>query len=140
MDWQKKYEDQVIISDSLKRDLAHLQGHTIMPCPAADKMGEHACKNQHECWEPCGVLGNDERFVAVKPYDPAENDAVLAALGIPRQLHCDVTFRGVRVGTAPMPVPIDVIPADPDPAKLAVRPARRAEASVDDGHRRRKSD
>src|SRR5574343_355155 len=26
-------------------------------CPASETMGEHACKNKAQCWEPCGDLG-----------------------------------------------------------------------------------
>lgn len=35
------------------------------PCPrGADKL-EETCVNRHQCWEPCGELGHDERFVRV---------------------------------------------------------------------------
>jgi hypothetical protein len=121
--WANRYEDtsqklkeQTAITESLKRDLATLQGRTVQPCPAAKTMGEHACSNQHNCWEPCGSLGNDSRFTVVS-----------------RRKDPSVIFRGISVVN-------DVIPADPDPKNLTVRPARRAEASVDNGERRRKTD
>lgn len=116
-DLAQKLKGQTAITESLKRDLATLQGRTVLPCPAAQKMGEHACQNQHNCWEPCGSLGNDSRF----------------AIPFARQKDPSVIFRGI-------PVVNDVIPADPDPKNLAVRPVRRAEASVDNGNRRRKTD
>ena len=34
-------------------------------CPAPEMMGEHACKNKSQCWEPCGDLGHSEAHVRV---------------------------------------------------------------------------
>lgn len=34
----------------------------IEPCNDPS-MGEHACDNRNQCWEPCGVLGHDEEHV-----------------------------------------------------------------------------
>ncbi len=28
-------------------------------------MGEFACENRHQCWEPCGELGKSEEHVVV---------------------------------------------------------------------------
>lgn len=35
------------------------------PCPNKEKMAPYDCDHKEQCWEPCGELGNDERFVAV---------------------------------------------------------------------------
>lgn len=35
------------------------------PCPCSERMGEHACSNRHQCWEPCGELGKSSEHVAV---------------------------------------------------------------------------
>lgn len=36
-----------------------------IPCPEAARMGEHACNNQFQCWEPCGELGKRMEHVRV---------------------------------------------------------------------------
>lgn len=37
------------------------------PCPNAARMGEYACTNRHQCWEPCGELGHSmEHAVAYR--------------------------------------------------------------------------
>lgn len=33
------------------------------PCPRGADKPEKSCTNRHQCWEPCGQLGNDERHV-----------------------------------------------------------------------------
>lgn len=142
-DWKQKYDDQIKVNLSLKRDLAALQGHTIMPCPAASQMGEHACANQHDCWEPCGVMGNDERFVTRAQEDAGAK--VDAALGILRNPSCQQMFRGARITSAsPLPILTDVLnPAPtPEPLMLPIRPpAEFRQGKVkDDGQRRRRTD
>lgn len=134
-DWKKKYEDQLAVTQSLKRDLAALQGRTVQPCPAAKEMGVHACSNQHECWEPCGVMGNDERFVRQAPGQlQAQNDAAMEALGIRRQINCDTTFQGVRIVGEQVPTfePL-LLPIQPPVSSHQRRPS-------DDGNRRRRTD
>lgn len=83
----------------------------VQGCPNAERMGEHACTNRSQCWEPCGELGNDERFVRVAP--PGAEHAIDRALGLNAEidpaleipLPCDVkvggaTFRkGVSLAT-----------------------------------------
>lgn len=39
------------------------------PCPNALHMGEFACNNQHQCWEPCGKLGKDPAYARVSRLD-----------------------------------------------------------------------
>lgn len=34
-------------------------------CPKAAEMGEHACTNWFQCWEPCGRLGHDPAYMVV---------------------------------------------------------------------------
>lgn len=34
-------------------------------CPNAEHIGEHACTNKNQCWEPCGELGKSEDHVGV---------------------------------------------------------------------------
>jgi hypothetical protein len=34
-------------------------------CPNAQHMGDHACSNKAQCWEPCGELGHSEAHVRV---------------------------------------------------------------------------
>lgn len=46
------------------------------PCPSATHMGEHACSNKHQCWEPCGELGKDEDYVSVAPDSDAPGEPV----------------------------------------------------------------
>lgn len=36
-----------------------------LPCPCPDKMGEFACQDRTQCWEPCGELGKSEAHVRV---------------------------------------------------------------------------
>lgn len=38
-----------------------------VPCPDAATMGEHACHNAGQCWDPCGELGHSEAHVRVVP-------------------------------------------------------------------------
>lgn len=52
-------------------------------CPEAEKMGEFACKDRSQCWEPCGELGNDDRYVRRAPAGTSE--AVDRSLGITRK-------------------------------------------------------
>lgn len=40
-------------------------------CPNSLFMGEHACNDQSQCWEPCGALGHSEDHVRVFPEDDA---------------------------------------------------------------------
>lgn len=54
---------------------ADMQPTVAEPCPNASHMGEHACKDRSQCWEPCGELGRDERFVKVaEPMDSIPNN------------------------------------------------------------------
>lgn len=37
------------------------------PCQHPEKMGEFACADKSQCWEPCGELGkSEEHAVAVR--------------------------------------------------------------------------
>lgn len=36
-----------------------------VPCQNAASMGEHACKNRAQCWEPCGELGHSAEHARV---------------------------------------------------------------------------
>lgn len=65
--WKAKYEEQVKISESLKRDLAEMQRKHPEPCPNPAHSYSQICTNRFQCWEPCGELGNDERFITVVP-------------------------------------------------------------------------
>lgn len=47
-------------------------------CPDAAHMGEFACKDRSQCWEPCGELGNDDAHVRVA--SPEAHEAVERAL------------------------------------------------------------
>lgn len=41
-------------------------------CPDGAHMGEHACTNRSQCWEPCGELGHSEESAqAIHPDDEA---------------------------------------------------------------------
>lgn len=133
-DLTRKLQAQISITDSLKRDLAALQGRTVQPCPAAAKMGEHACTNQHECWEPCGVMGNDGRFARIS----VSSDAVDAALGIIRP-NCQQTFHGAKIVSAP-PTLIEVLSPSPEPLMLPLTQPSRRGKSLDNGSRRRRDD
>ena len=55
-------------------------------CPDRERMGEHACANRHQCWEPCGELGKSEAHVRVA--SPEASAAVDAALGISPHSRC----------------------------------------------------
>ena len=50
-------------------------------CPKPSTMGEFACKNKGQCWEPCSSLGNDAKFA--RPASDAQTLAVQNALGLP---------------------------------------------------------
>lgn len=62
-----KIEAQEKLLDSLKKDYVEL--YKKLPaesCPDPSKNGGHEiCTNRLQCWEPCGELGNDERFIEV---------------------------------------------------------------------------
>lgn len=48
------------------------------PCPRGADKPEALCTNRHQCWEPCGELGKDERFaVAAGPEHTAAVDAAV---------------------------------------------------------------
>lgn len=79
-DWKAKYEKQLAVTNSLKRDLAALQAKTKIPCPTHGALGL-GCDDHYKCWEPCGAMGNDERFVSKADSDVA--DQVNVALGLP---------------------------------------------------------
>lgn len=49
-------------------------------CPDPKRMGEFACANRHQCWEPCGELGHSEEFVGV--VDAATEKEILDAVGV----------------------------------------------------------
>lgn len=51
------------------------------PCPNSTS-DEFACKNRHQCWEPCGELGNSAAHA--RPVPKETQDAVNAALGLPQ--------------------------------------------------------
>ena len=34
----------------------------VLACPRPLIMGEHACKNRNQCWEPCGDLGHHAEY------------------------------------------------------------------------------
>ena len=59
-------------------------------------MGEHACEDKTQCWEPCGELGNDERYVRVCT-DPKVYAAVDAAVGIERAKQGSAPYRFNRL-------------------------------------------
>lgn len=42
------------------------------PCPRGADRPEPTCTNRHQCWEPCGELGKDERHVRVSRTDPGK--------------------------------------------------------------------
>lgn len=43
-------------------------------CPEFENMGEHACENRHQCFEPCGELGKSEKHVRVYKSKEPHND------------------------------------------------------------------
>jgi hypothetical protein len=47
-------------------------GHTVVPLNPFAGAESHCCGNPAQCWEPCGHLGKDEKFVAVA-VEPAED-------------------------------------------------------------------
>jgi hypothetical protein len=50
------------------------------PCPNAEHMGEHACRDRAQCWEPCGELGHsEEHAVRHGQYKPQAGEWVLMA-------------------------------------------------------------
>ncbi len=49
-------------------------------CPMSAQMGEHACKDRAQCWEPCGALGKSEAHVQVATEEATA--AIDAALGL----------------------------------------------------------
>lgn len=38
---------------------------SILTCADPEHMGEHACQNRAQCWEPCGELGKSEEHARV---------------------------------------------------------------------------
>jgi hypothetical protein len=59
-------EEQHAAVDTLVDAACALLSHTAPqaePCPA--DMGEHACQNRHQCWEPCGELGHSAEHAKV---------------------------------------------------------------------------
>lgn len=44
---------------------------TRQSCPNRDVMGEHACDNRAQCWEPCGELGKSDTHVGVSAAEGA---------------------------------------------------------------------
>jgi hypothetical protein len=51
------------------------------PCPDIAKMGDHACGNRDQCWEPCGELGKSEAHAVPAP-SPRKTDTSLVCLVI----------------------------------------------------------
>jgi len=49
------------------------------PCPDKDHT-EYACKNRHQCFEPCGELGHSEEFVQVYQQEQDEPVAVVTPM------------------------------------------------------------
>lgn len=50
----------------LAKNIRALKGKPAAPapCPNAAHMGEHACTNRSQCWEPCGELGKSREHAA----------------------------------------------------------------------------
>lgn len=76
----------------------------LIPCPNAAHMGEFACTDKSQCWEPCGELGNDDRYVRRAP--PHVTDEMVnrfLSWSLPDSVCSDqiVTERGARhrIGT-----------------------------------------
>lgn len=42
------------------------------PCPCKEEMGEFACEDKSQCWEPCGELGKSEEHAVVSTEDKPE--------------------------------------------------------------------
>ena len=42
-----------------------------LACPRPLVMGEHACRNRKQCWEPCGDLGHHEEYARTVPSETA---------------------------------------------------------------------
>lgn len=43
-------------------DGLRLNSSSPLGCPDVERMGQFACSNRSRCWEPCGMLGHDERY------------------------------------------------------------------------------
>jgi hypothetical protein len=56
----------------------------VKACPNAAHMGEHACKDRSQCWEPCGELGHSDEHARVGQ-EPAK--LVASASGVPEVPH-----------------------------------------------------
>lgn len=55
--------------------------HDVETCPRGKlQQPEPTCTNRAQCWEPCGLLGNDERYVKV-----GREPNLADALGGPKQ-------------------------------------------------------
>lgn len=50
-----------------KRLHAALAAPVAQPCPNAAAMGEYACADKAQCWEPCGDLGHSEEHAVPAP-------------------------------------------------------------------------
>ena len=44
-------------------------------CPNQRHMGEFACDNPAQCWEPCGALGKSEEHAVAAPRNVVEGTA-----------------------------------------------------------------
>lgn len=44
----------------------------VKACPNAEHMGEHACKERGQCWEPCGELGHSAEHARIAGVLPLE--------------------------------------------------------------------
>lgn len=40
------------------------------PCPCPEVMGEFACQDKTQCWDPCGELGKSEEHAVVADDGP----------------------------------------------------------------------
>lgn len=58
------------------------QAELVKECPEFLFMGAHACRNRHQCFEPCGELGKSKEHARAVPEqaEPSINDELLAAL------------------------------------------------------------
>lgn len=63
----------------LARLEAAQEAPTAEPCPNAAHMGEHACLNRHQCFEPCGELGQSAEHA--KPASKEVQGVVDLAVG-----------------------------------------------------------
>jgi len=77
-----------------RKSLPHQEGHhpaaPAEPCPKGDDRPEKDCTNRHQCWEPCGELGNDVRYARVSRVSPAGSPAGLS--------DAEATYDECRVG------------------------------------------